>query len=153
MSTSVSRVHRIAARLSPGGLVRALRPRRPALLVALIALLAVPVPAAPLPAAAASAQYGVHAQLAGQLSRQQKNAILDQARASGAGWVRLNLSWAAMNPSRGRFTYGGTDADIRVANQRGLQVLAVVSSTPNWASSAPGCPATCARDADTYPPT
>ncbi|WIB68709.1 hypothetical protein DEI93_06680 [Curtobacterium sp. MCBD17_035] len=59
--------------------------------------------------------------------------------ATGATIVRLDLNWAAIEPS-GPDSYDLTHtlAVYRAATARGLTVLPVLTGVPGWASSAPG---------------
>ena len=54
-------------------------------------------------------------------------------RSAGVGWVRLDLSWAAAEPRRGRFEWAGFDRVLGAARRQGLQVLVVVGYSPTWA--------------------
>ncbi len=58
---------------------------------------------------------------------------LDGMRGVGAGWVRIDVSWARAEPQRGRFDWTDTDRVIGAANARGLSVLAVIGYQPGWA--------------------
>ncbi len=108
--------------------------------------------AAPAPVPPSGPQYGAHAPMAAPYTDQQETQTLDDAQASGAGWVRFQLSWRAINAQPGQYTFAHTDSLVRQANQRGLKVLGIIMDTPAWASSAPGCPANCGPAFNRYPP-
>lgn len=84
------------------------------------------------------------------------DAELDQADALGANTVRAEVSWAALEPgARGdRQTeyLARLDRLVSGARTRGIKPLLLLLRTPCWASSAPGAPGTCPRDAEDYPP-
>jgi hypothetical protein len=57
----------------------------------------------------------------------------------GAGVLRTPCEWADMEPSRGNFTWGCSDARIYGATGAGLQVLLTAQCTPSWARTGGGC--------------
>ena len=69
---------------------------------------------------------------------------LRQAREGGAGWVREDFAWSAIEPRRGRFDWHRTDVLMRSAARLGLDVLAVAAGSPSWASGH--------DETDKYPP-
>lgn len=73
----------------------------------------------------------------------QRAATLDHLVEMGATWVRLDLSWAQLEPTGPRsFGKGdGTklaDGVIEMAHERGLKVLGMLWLTPPWASPPKG---------------
>jgi hypothetical protein len=70
---------------------------------------------------------------------------LRRARDGGITWIREDFRWSAIEPHRGRYSWARTDALMRNASLLGLQVLAVASYAPEWASGHDG--------SDAYPPT
>jgi hypothetical protein len=69
-------------------------------------------------------------------------ARLDEAVASGAGIVRLTVTWSAVAPVKPRrqrdpadpvYRWGGVDAAVAAARARRLQVLLTVDRAPGWA--------------------
>ena len=77
---------------------------------------------------------------------------LDDTVALGAGWVRVDVSWAVVQPdSRTAYDWSGTDRVVRAARDRGLRVLGILTYTPPWAR-AEGCTTfTCPpRDASEF---
>jgi len=82
--------------------------------------------------------YGFSMSLAG-LPPQQLNQRLDDMKASGATWVRYDLSWAAVQPtSAGSYNWAASDAITQAAEAHGFKVLMIVDFTPAWAREA-GC--------------
>ena len=88
---------------------------------------------------------------------------LDQAKAAGAGLVRVDAGWSSLE-EQGKGVYSSwhlsrMDAVVSKAEARGLKVLFTWWTTPCWASSAPadlkqGCDgAWWDRGVDRYPPT
>ena len=64
---------------------------------------------------------------------------LDDTVALGAGWVRVDVSWAVVQPDSGAaYDWSGTDRVVRAARDRGLRVLGILTYTPPWAR-AEGC--------------
>ncbi len=76
-------------------------------------------------------------------SDSERGAALDKIKAMGAEWVRLDLSWAMLQPtSRDSFDmrWGVPFADrvIDMAHQRGLKVMVMFWMTPGWANGGAG---------------
>ena len=70
------------------------------------------------------------------------NVRLDEARASGAGLVRIGVSWAGVAPGKPAqptdpadpgYRWGTVDAAVSAATARGLQVLLSIDGAPAWA--------------------
>lgn len=61
---------------------------------------------------------------------------LDAVRNAGAGWVRLDVDWSAIEPTRGVQNWSATDRVVNAARSRGLRVLAIATYTPRWAQDA-----------------
>jgi len=61
---------------------------------------------------------------------------------AGAYWIRRNsLMWSAVEPNEGDRNWGALanlEQELLEASTRGLQVVLVVSSTPQWAQKVPG---------------
>src|SRR5215218_2131491 len=64
-------------------------------------------------------------------------AQLDQVRAAGIGWVRIDFIWAAVEPARGKYDWRIYDAIAAAASARGLKVFATAAYTPAWATDGP----------------
>lgn len=54
-------------------------------------------------------------------------------RAAQIGWVRLNMRWNEINPSFGFWDFAVHDAKVNGAQAQGLQILAILSTAPQWA--------------------
>lgn len=55
---------------------------------------------------------------------------------SGAGWVRIDVDWTAVEPSPGAFRWTELDRVETEARRAGLKVLGVLAYTPAWARPA-----------------
>jgi hypothetical protein len=61
------------------------------------------------------------------------------AKALGAGWLRTPLRWNEIEAARGSFTYKACyDSLVGAAQAHGMQVLAILYGTPEWARD-PAC--------------
>lgn len=58
---------------------------------------------------------------------------LDQMRAMGITRIRLDLSWARVEGTRGRYDWSQPDRVFGEARKRGIRVLAVIGYQPDWA--------------------
>jgi len=63
---------------------------------------------------------------------------------AGASWLRLDLFWPNVEPSRGVFNWSEPDPLVKAATAAGLNVLLVPDYTPSW-TSVPGDPAAYAQ--------
>jgi hypothetical protein len=61
---------------------------------------------------------------------------LDGIAATGVGWLRLDVSWAGLEPARGTYAWGSVDRIVEAARERGLSVLGILDYTPAWARPA-----------------
>lgn len=72
----------------------------------------------------------------------QRAAVLNRLKASGASWVRLDVSWAMLQPdSRAAFSPWGVafvDRVVDLAARRGLKVDMMLWWTPRWANGGRG---------------
>jgi hypothetical protein len=65
-------------------------------------------------------------------------ADLDLMAGTGAEWLRVGISWGQVEPTPGAAEWSGIDRVVQGARQRGMSVVAVVSSAPRWAAAS-GC--------------
>ncbi len=65
-------------------------------------------------------------------------ADLDLMASTGARWVRAGISWGHVETSPGIYDWAGSDRVVLGALERGLSVLVVVSTAPEWDSN-PEC--------------
>src|SRR5262249_55673605 len=80
-----------------------------------------------------------------------RRTALDAAPEARASWVRIDLLWSRVEPSRGSFDFSAYDALLDEAAACGLSVYATVGSTPAWATDGPretGVPRTASDFAD-----
>jgi polysaccharide biosynthesis protein PslG len=69
-------------------------------------------------------------------------AVLDRLAAAGVDWVRIDVGWCSIEPSRAGERAGwyveNLDMAVDAARERGMEVLMTLWCTPSWASSAEG---------------
>jgi hypothetical protein len=63
--------------------------------------------------------------------------VLNQIRAAGAGTLRQNLDWAAVEQTPGQYSWGAFDALMLAAARAGVQVLPILFHPPAFYSSDP----------------
>jgi hypothetical protein len=61
---------------------------------------------------------------------------LDGYRTIGAGWIRFDVKWAAVEQTRGSFDWRIYDRLVAAASARGLRAVATLAYTPDWARPA-----------------
>lgn len=64
---------------------------------------------------------------------QQRAETLDAIAAAGFGWVRQRFPWDLIEPSPGVYNWTLWDDIVAAAGERGLELLAVLDSSPAWA--------------------
>ena len=83
----------------------------------------------------------------------ERAAVLDKLKRMGARWVRIDMSWATLQPTS-RSSYDMAwgvpfmDRIIKMANDRGLRVLGMLWLTPAWAQPTNGPRSSPANPAD-----
>ncbi len=60
---------------------------------------------------------------------------LSLVRSANVGWVRITIPWREVNPERGSWSWETMDAQVRSARAKGLKILGVLSTAPEWAGS------------------
>ena len=60
----------------------------------------------------------------------------EEVARSGAGWVRIDVDWTAVEPTPGTFRWTELDRVETEARRAGLKVLGVLAYTPAWARPA-----------------
>ena len=107
----------------------------------LITALLVPVPAWAGAATAEAAQVGVTPDLTWGATRPEVDRTVALLRDTGVRWVRLNVSWAALEEhGKGAYNAGmlaDVDYAVEAATGAGLQVLMPLLEVPYWASGDP----------------
>lgn len=61
------------------------------------------------------------------------DARLAELHAAGFGWLRHQFNWRAIEPARGRFDWAETDRLVTAITVAGLEPVAVLNTTPDWA--------------------
>ena len=74
---------------------------------------------------------------------------LDMMKSLGVTQVRVFVPWAFIELRQGSYFWGDIDKVVNAANDRGLAVLAAVTSTPTWASDS-AAPNAAPRSPDDY---
>ena len=77
-------------------------------------------------------QRGVNVELQ-QYSPQELSRTLVQIRKTGFSWVRQTFPWTDMEPQPGEFVWDPWDRIVEAADRRGLQLIAVLDTSPVWA--------------------
>jgi len=77
-------------------------------------------------------QLGVNAEL-GQYSGQELDQVLEQIHQVGFFWVRQTFPWAKIEPRPGEFDWTPWDQIVRAVHRQGLQLIAVLDTSPVWA--------------------
>lgn len=77
----------------------------------------------------------------------QRAVVLDQLKSAGATWVRIDVSWAMVQPNPPSYPNGGYDLGwgvpfvdrvVTMATSRGLKPLITFWLTPSWANGGAG---------------
>lgn len=61
------------------------------------------------------------------------DARLAELRAAGFGWVRHHFDWRMLEPAPGRFAWSEADRLVAAFTAAGLEPVAVLNTTPDWA--------------------
>jgi hypothetical protein len=77
-------------------------------------------------------------------------ADLDMMPAGGVGGMRVMISWAYVERSRGAYDWSSADQIIRETTNRGIQPFVFLYGTPDWAAKIDG--RDCATDCAVYAP-
>ncbi len=74
------------------------------------------------------------------LSARQLNKELNTIAAMGVGWIRIDVSWADVQPQDAQhYDWSGLDRVITSANRHHIQILGILAYTPVWAAPS-SCP-------------
>jgi polysaccharide biosynthesis protein PslG len=60
---------------------------------------------------------------------------LDFMAELGVGWVRADLAWSSIEQKEGEYYWTNFDRVVRLAGERGIRVLPIITYTPRWARS------------------
>ncbi|MCD6289370.1 MAG: O-antigen ligase family protein [Anaerolineae bacterium] len=88
-----------------------------------------PEPAMPSPG---YAEVGVNVALE-QYAPETLNAVLDRLQAAGVHWLRQRFPWDQIEPAPERFDWTTWDRIIDATSDRGMHLIAVLDSSPEWA--------------------
>ncbi len=64
------------------------------------------------------------------------NRELDGIQNTGAGWVRFDFLWTAIEPDNNQWSFEQYDKVVAAVRSRGLQILGELDFTPPWARAA-----------------
>jgi hypothetical protein len=64
------------------------------------------------------------------------NKTLDMMQSAGVNTVRVMIPWAGIEKTKGTYNWTAVDTIVNAANARGMSVLGMVNSTPQWAAQA-----------------
>lgn len=64
------------------------------------------------------------------------NKTLDMMQSAGVNTVRVMIPWAGIEKTQGTYNWTAVDTIVNAANARGMSVLGMVNSTPQWAAQA-----------------
>lgn len=64
------------------------------------------------------------------------NRQLDAIAATGARWLRIDISWAMAEDVKGQFNWSAFDRVVNAARARGLSVLGLLTYSPGWSRPA-----------------
>jgi len=59
---------------------------------------------------------------------------LDMIAGAGIDWIRIDMNWFQLEPSRDNYNWGFMDSMVNNARARGLEIFATLAYTPGWAS-------------------
>ena len=75
-----------------------------------------------------------------------------QTEILGVNWVKLEVSWAAIEPTEGQFAFSALDATIDALDSNGVRILLNVFDAPNWTRSSHHATLSKALRMNTGPP-
>jgi polysaccharide biosynthesis protein PslG len=64
------------------------------------------------------------------------NKTLDMMQSAGVNTVRVMVPWAGIEKTKGTYNWTAVDRIVNAANARGMSVLGMINSTPQWAAQA-----------------
>ncbi len=93
------------------------------------------------------APLAAHAIVWTQLSLAEKEQIAATANYAHAGMIRMDLTWASLQYSANNYDWHWADESVKAAQDNNLEIVAIVTELPAWASQNPTSP-----DFRFYPP-
>jgi hypothetical protein len=79
---------------------------------------------------AASPEYGMVVQVFGAGDPGQQ---LDLVKNAGFSWIKLQMSWKAMEPQPQQYDWTEADRIVKAATDRDIKIIARLSDVPDWA--------------------
>jgi hypothetical protein len=76
----------------------------------------------------AAVSYGVNI-------HSQPSDVYDMVHAANIGWVRIDANWCDIEQSEGVFDWSEIDANVALAQARGISVFATFAYAPAWAAA------------------
>jgi O-antigen ligase len=77
--------------------------------------------------------FGVNAELA-QYNEEELELALETIKEGGFHWVRQTFPWAEIEPERGHYMWEPWDTIVEALHRHGLKIIAVLDTSPAWAS-------------------
>ena len=59
--------------------------------------------------------------------------LVDALKESGAGWARIYIDWAAIEPVKGDYDFSWYDEKLRLVASTGVKIIATIANPPAWA--------------------
>jgi hypothetical protein len=85
------------------------------------------------PVAGVSPGYSIYS-----LSQRKLDRLFSEFSRMGLTWVRVDLNWSRVERKPGHFTWSEPDRVITTARKHGLEVLAILGYSPEWANGGAG---------------
>ncbi|NMM83567.1 beta-xylosidase [Rhodococcus sp. SRB_17] len=93
-----------------------------------------PPPTTSPPSTCSSASFGIAGGAPlNWLSQNDLDAELTAMKNAGTTWLRFDIDWSAVEPTKGQQNWSATDRVVERARLQGLSLLAIVTYTPPWA--------------------
>ncbi|MGQ9493055.1 MAG: O-antigen ligase family protein [Anaerolineae bacterium] len=80
-----------------------------------------------------SYQYGVNAALEQYASDKDLQRVLHSMQEGGFHWIRQHFYWSEIEPAPGEYHWEYWDRIVTAVNQLGLEMIAVLDTSPTWA--------------------
>ncbi len=94
------------------------------------------------PAVAGEQRPGVNVDLA-QYDRDELERVLDDVSELGFHWLRQRFPWREIEPRPGQYRWERWDTLVAAVHERGLELIAVLDSPPDWAVRSREVPLPC----------
>ncbi len=86
-----------------------------------------PVDSGPAPTVPFS--FGIHVELVGQ----DATAVADHVSTLGMTWVKQEIDWSMVEPTRGQIDFAMLDSAVQALESTGADILLTVTNAPDWA--------------------